>query len=435
MYRVLKNSWALFSGYAIIMIAFGFQGNLLGVRSVIEEFTLLSTGILMSAYFVGYFIGANIVPNLVAKVGHVRVFAAFASTASFSILIHATFVNPIVWSLARFLTGMSIVAIFIVIESWLNDRANNKTRGKLLSAYMFITFCSMAFGTLLLNISTPTNYEPFILISLLLSIALIPILLTKRKAPQFKKITPIKIKELYKISPMGVFTSFCTGLIHSAIFSLTAVYAAKMNFNIFEISLLIFLIIISGALFQWPLGYISDKMNRRTVIIFSSIAAALFAFLTIFSVGSVPEVMYLSIDWQNNKIMFFVFATLFAGFSLPIYAINIALTNDYILKGKFVAAGAGLQLVMGLGAIGGPITCAIFMDFFGANGFFIFLIIFHIIISLFGFYRMSRRRVEENPGNTFTPLPKNITPAGIELDPETGVDLSNPEKIRIKKTL
>ena len=435
MYRVLKNSWALFSGYAIIMIAFGFQGNLLGVRSVIEEFTLLSTGILMSAYFVGYFIGANIVPNLVAKVGHVRVFAAFASTASFSILIHATFVNPIVWSLARFLTGMSIVAIFIVIESWLNDRANNKTRGKLLSAYMFITFCSMAFGTLLLNISTPTNYEPFILISLLLSIALIPILLTKRKAPQFKKITPIKIKELYKISPMGVFTSFCTGLIHSAIFSLTAVYAAKMNFNIFEISLLIFLIIISGALFQWPLGYISDKMNRRTVIIFSSIAAALFAFLTIFSVGSVPEVMYLSIDWQNNKIMFFVFATLFAGFSLPIYAINIALTNDYILKGKFVAAGAGLQLVMGLGAIGGPITCVIFMDFFGANGFFIFLIIFHIIISLFGFYRMSRRRVEENPNNTFTPLPKNITPAGIELDPETGVDLSNPEKIRIKKTL
>ena len=145
--------------------------------------------------------------------------------------------------------------------------------------------------------------------------------------------------------------------------------------------------------------------------------------------------MYLSIDWQNNKITFFVFATLFAGFSLPIYAINIALTNDYILKDKFVAAGAGLQLVMGLGAIGGPITCAIFMDFFGANGFFIFLIIFHIIISLFGFYRMSRRRVEENPDNTFTPLPKNITPAGIELDPETGVDLSNPEKTRIRKTL
>ena len=429
MNKIFNNSWALFTGYAIIMVAFGLQGNLLGVRSVIEDFTLLSTGTLMSAYFVGYFIGANIVPNLVAKVGHIRVFAAFASTASLSILIHATFVNPFIWSIARFLTGISIVSIFIVVESWLNDRANNRTRGKLLSIYMFITFCSMALGTLLLNIADPIKYEPFILISLLLSIALIPILLTKRKAPQFKKINPIKIKDLYKISPMGVFTSFCTGLIHSAIFSLTAVYAAKMHFNIFEISLLVFLIIISGALFQWPLGYLSDKTDRRTVIIFSCIAASVFGFLAIYSIGSVPEVMYLAIDWQKNKIMFFVFATLFAGFSLPIYAINIAHTNDYISKDKFVSAGSGLQLVMGLGAMGGPITCTIFMNYFGANGFFLYLITFHIIISLFGFYRINiRRSVEDNPDNTFTPLPRNITPAGIELDPDTGVDLSNTEK-------
>ena len=186
MEKLFKNSWALFVGYAFIMLAFGLQGNLLGVRSVIEEFTLLSTGILMSAYFIGYFIGANIVPNLVSKVGHIRGCAAFASTASLSILIHAIFVNPIVWSFARFLTGISIVSIFIVVESWPNDRANNRTRGKLLSIYMFITFFSMAFGSLLLNISNPKNFEPFLLISLLLSIALVPILLIKRKAPQFK---------------------------------------------------------------------------------------------------------------------------------------------------------------------------------------------------------------------------------------------------------
>ena len=227
---------------------------------------------------------------------------------------------------------------------------------------------------------------------------------------------------------MGVFTSFCTGLIHSAIFSLTAVYAAKMNFNIFEISLLMFSIIISCAIFQWPLGYLSDKIDRRIVIIFCSIIASIFGFLAIFSVGSVPEVMYLATDWKNNKIIFFIFVTIFAGFSLPIYAINIALTNDFISKDKFVAAGSGLQLVMGLGAMGGPITCTIFMNFFGANGFFIYLIVFHIVISLFGFYRMSVRKVQENPQNTFTPLPRNITPAGIELDPDTGVDLSNSEK-------
>ena len=426
--KLLKNSWALFTGYGIIMIAFGFQGNLLGVRSVIEDFSLLATGVLMSAYFIGYFIGANIVPNLVARVGHVRVFAAFASMASLSILVHAVVVNPLVWSIARFLTGMSMVSIFIVTESWLNDRANNRTRGKLLSVYMFVTFGSIALGALLLNFSSPIKFEPFILISLLLSIALVPILLTKRKAPRFKKITPMKIKELYKISPMGVVVSFCNGLIHSAIFSLTAVYAVKMGFSIFEISLLIFLITIAGAVFQWPVGFISDKMDRRKVIVYSSIISAFFAFLAIASFGTAAELMYLSVDWEINKIMFFIFVTIFAGFSLPIYAINIAHTNDYISKEKFVAAGGGLQLVMGLGAIGGPITCVIFMDNFGPSGFFIFLIILQIIISVFGFYRMSVRPTEENPDSTFTPLPRNITPLGIELDPTTGANLSNVEK-------
>ena len=426
--KLLKNSWALFTGYGIIMIAFGFQGNLLGVRSVIEDFSLLATGILMSAYFIGYFIGANIVPNLVARVGHVRVFAAFASMASLSILVHAVVVNPLVWSIARFLTGMSMVSIFIVTESWLNDRANNRSRGKLLSVYMFVTYGSIALGALLLNFSSPIKFEPFILISLLLSIALMPILLTKRKAPRFKKISPMKIKELYKISPMGVVVSFCNGLVHSAIFSLTAVYAVKMGFSIFEISLLIFLITIAGAIFQWPVGFISDKMDRRKVIVYSSIISAFFAFLAIASFGTAAEVMYLSIDWETNKTMFFIFVTIFAGFSLPIYAINIAHTNDYISKEKFVAAGGGLQLVMGLGAIGGPITCVIFMDNFGPSGFFIFLIILQIVISVFGFYRMSVRPTEENPDSTFTPLPRNITPLGIELDPTTGANLSNVDK-------
>ena len=332
--KLLKNSWALFAGIGIILIAHGLQSSLMGVRAVIENFSSLSTGILMSGYYIGYFVGSNLTPTLISRVGHIRVFAAFASTASLSVLIIAIYVNPIVWTLGRFLTGLSLVSCYIVTESWLNDRANNRTRGKLLSIYMFITFFSMAFGSLLLNISNPKNFEPFILISLLLSIALVPILLVKRKAPQFKKITPIKIKELYKISPMGVFTSFCTGLIHSAIFSLTAVYAAKMNFNIFEISLLIFSIIISGALFQWPLGYLSDKINRRIVIIISSLAASIFGFLAIISVGPVPEIMHLSLDWKTNKIFFFIFVTIFAGFSLPIYAINIALTNDYISKDR-----------------------------------------------------------------------------------------------------
>ena len=148
--KLLKNSWALFTGYFVLMIAHGFQGNLLGVRSVIEEFNFIATGSIMSGYFVGYFFGANTIPKLVGKVGHIRVFAAFASMASLSILLHAVFVNPAIWTMGRFITGFSLVAIFIVMESWLNDRANNRTRGQLLSIYMFITLIGLSLGTLLL---------------------------------------------------------------------------------------------------------------------------------------------------------------------------------------------------------------------------------------------------------------------------------------------
>ena len=172
MYKVLKNSWALFAGFAILATAHGFQGNLLGVRSVIEEFNYLATGSLMSGYFVGYFVGANLVPNLVSRVGHIRVFAAAASLASLSSLIHATFVFPSVWIFARFLTGFSMIGIFIIVESWLNDRANNRTRGQVLSLYMFITYFAFATGNILLNVSSPVNYEPFILISVLFSLSL-----------------------------------------------------------------------------------------------------------------------------------------------------------------------------------------------------------------------------------------------------------------------
>ncbi len=428
MFKIFKNSWALFTGFAILITAHGFQGNLLGVRSVIEEFNVIATGAIMSGYFVGYFFGANIIPNLVGKVGHIRVFAAFASMASLAILLHAVFVNPIIWIGGRFLTGLSLIGVYIVVESWLNDRATNRNRGGVLSIYMFITFAGLALGTLLLNFSSPEKYEPFILISLLFSIALIPILLTKRKPPKFKKISSINIKQLYKISPLGTFSMFCTGFIHASLFTLGAVYAAKMNFSIFDISLFLFLISISGAFFQWPIGYYSDRHDRRVILIGCSFFSLLFCILAILASGTSLDNMYLASSVGMNKIMFLIFTTLYAGFALPMFTLNLAYVNDFIPKEKFVAAGAGLQIIFGMGAMGGPILCSIFMNIYGANGFFVYLAFFHLIIGLFGMYRITKRDYEDNPESTFTPLPRNITPLGIELDPTTGADLSNSDK-------
>tara|TARA_Y100000590_G_C15697075_1_gene1005523 strand:- start:972 stop:2261 length:1290 start_codon:yes stop_codon:yes gene_type:complete len=428
MLKILKSSWALFAGYFVLMVAHGFQGNLLGVRSVIENFNFIIVGIIMSGYFVGYFAGANTIPKLVGKVGHIRVFAAFASMASLSILIHAVFINPFIWTLCRFVTGFSIVSIFIVMESWLNDRANNRTRGAILSAYMFITLIGISLGTLLLNFSSPEKYEPFILISLLLSVALIPILLTKRKAPKFKKLGYIDLKGLYKTSPLATVSMFCTGIIHSALFSLGVVYAASMNFTIFEISLLLFIITVSGGIFQWPVGYYSDKNDRRKIIILCTFVASLFCILSILASGTSLENMYLATSVGVDKIMFFTYVAIYSGMAIPLFTLNLAYVNDYIAKEKFVAAGAGMQIIFGIGAMMGPFLCSLFMNRFGTNGFFVHLLCFHIIIGLFGLYRASKRSYKDNPESTFTPLPRNITPLGIELDPTTGADISNTEK-------
>ena len=437
MIKIIINSWALFTGFGIIVISHGFQGNLLGIRSVIEDFNFIATGTMMSGYFIGFFIGATVVPKLVTKVGHIRVFAAFASMASLSSLIHIVFVDPYVWILARFLTGFSMIGIFIIVESWLNDRANNKTRGKVLSLYMLITYVGMALGNFLLNVSNPKHYEPFILISLLFSIALIPILLTKRKPPKFKKTSSIKIKELFKISPFGSISMFCTGFIFAPIFSLLSVYAITMRLSIFETSLLLVGVMLAGALFQWPIGSLSDKYDRRKIIIGSSIAAFALSLSAILVSGignSLPNLFiestvsfnYFSTAMDKTKL--FIFVILLSGVTLPLFSLNLALVNDYIPKEKFVAAGGGLNIIFGLGAIAGPVICSTLMHFLGPNGFFVHLLVFLFTIIIFGFYSLNKREIENNPESTFTPLPTTITPLGIELDPDTGVDLSNDEK-------
>ncbi len=426
MNKIVKNSWALFLGMSMIMLSYGYQSSLLGVRAVVENFSLASTGFMMSGYFVGYFIGARTATPVISSVGHIRVFAAFASIASLSILLHSIFVNPLSWFLLRVVTGYSMVLIYTIAESWLNDRASNKNRGKVLSIYMIILYGSMGLGMFLLNFSKPENFEPFILISAIMSLALIPILLTKRKAPTFKKISTMSIKDLYNSSPLGTVGALLLGTVHSAVFLFFAVYAAEMNFSILEISIVTFLLTISGAIAQYPIGYISDKFDRRKVIIFTTFGAAFFALLLIFSSGT----MYLPQGLGSSKIWFYFFVVLFSFCSLPLFSLILAHTNDYITKDKFVAAGASLQFAFGFGAMSGPFLCSIFMNLIGNNGFFIFIIIFHSMIGFFGIHRMKVRPSLDNPDSQFVPMPQTITPVGMELNPSTEhIDEPYPEKI------
>ena len=434
MQKEVKKSWALFIGIGVMMIAHGLQMQIMGIRSVLEDFSVFTTGIFMSGYYVGYFIGSKTTPNFVSKVGHIRVFAAFASLASLSALVAVVYVNPLMWTISRFITGISLVSCYVVTESWLNDRATNKNRGQLLSAYMMVIYFGLALGMLLLNISKPEAYEPFILVSVLLSVALVPILLTKRPAPKFKKIETISILELYKISPLGSLSSFFTGIIHAAFFSLISVYATIAKFTLFETSILLFVATIAGVLGQGPIGYFSDIFDRRRVIVITTFGSSLLALIAILTSNDPIQNIYYMDEFAFRKIIFFIAVGLYTSLCLPLFSLNLAHTNDFVPKSKFVAAGGGLQLIFGVGAISGPILCAIFMEWFGLNGLFVFLIIAHSIIGVFGLYRMKVRSTVENPDSTFTPIPATITPAGLELDPDAPATLDEAQVSETAKT-
>ena len=409
MLLILSKTWVLFLGFAIICLGHGLQGTLVGVRTVIENFSYIQTGIIITGYYIGYSAGSLIVPNLLKKVGHIRVFAALASLASIAILLHSVFILPYLWFVIRIITGISIAGIFVIMESWLNDKSSNDTRGNILSIYFIVTFTFIGLGSFLLNFGSPVNFDLFILVSILLSLALIPILLTTSNPPNFQNPKRLSFIELYKLSPLGLIGAFLTGLAHSAIFGLGAVYAKLNGFNNFEVSLFIVIITIFGALFQWPIGVISDKIDRRLVLILVTLlAAGISILIIIFSLLS--------------SIILFILVGIYAGMSLPMYSLVIAHTNDYLKPDEIVAASSSLGVTVGLGAIFGPILSSYFMSIIGPNGLFVFLFFTHAILGLFGLYRLSVRSKPENIKSQYVPIPRTITPIGMELNPKADQD-------------
>ena len=402
MFTTIRNTWALFFGFALICLGHGLQGSLIGVRSVLENFNYVSTGLIVAGYYVGFLIGSIIIPILLKRVGHIRVFAALASLASIAILLHSIFIDPYSWFVIRIFTGVSLAGIFVIMESWLNDKASNKTRGQLLSIYMIITFVFLGLGQLLLNISDPANVDLFILVSVLLSLALLPILLTTSQQPDITKPKSFSIREFYALSPLGFIGAFLTGMSHSAVFGYGAVYATARGLSVFEVSIFMIIVTSFGALSQWPIGFISDKIDRRIILIgVTFIAAGLSILIAISS--------YISL------ILFFILTAFFSSMCLPMYALVVAHTNDFLEQNEIVAASSTINKLLGLGSIFGPIVVSGTMVVFGSNGFFLYLFIIHGFLGLFGLYRMAKRAKPADLESQYVPLSRNITPAGMEL--------------------
>ena len=378
MLAAIASAWALLLGVALIMLGNGLHGTLLGVRATLEGFGTGTTGLVLTGYFAGFMAGSWIVPPLLAKVGHVRVFAALASLASGAALLHTLFVSPLSWGLIRLVTGFSIAGLFVVTESWLNDAATNRTRGQLLSVYMIILMGGMGGGQLLMNLYDPRSFELFVLVSVLISFALIPITLSAGRAPSFEAPESIGVHALFRASPLGVGGAFLIGIAHSVLFAMGPVYATRIGLAVDRLSYFIAAALLGGLVLQWPIGWLSDRFDRRKVIVAVAWVAA----------GAAAGA---GLGGADSYAVLIGLTALLGGTSLPLYSLCGAHTNDHLTPRQMVAASATLVLVSGAGLTLGPSIAALAMGLTGPSGMFWSLAAAHGCVGVYGLYRMVRR--------------------------------------------
>ncbi len=392
MVSIFRSSWALFLGIGLLMIGNSMQGTLLGIRGGLEDFDPTVMGFVMAAYFIGFLGGSWVAPGMIRRVGHVRVFAALASLISAAFIIYAVFVNPWAWALMRLIVGFGFSGVYVVAESWVNNAADNEHRGQALSAYMIIQMFGIVIGQALINLSSPNGYDLFILMSVLVSVSFAPILLSAAPAPVAAAGERMSITELFKSSPLGCVGSVLLGGIFSALFGMAVVYAAELDFSVETTSAFVSAIYIGGMLLQYPIGWISDRMDRRLVIVLVTALGTGACILGIFGAPSKPAL--------------FVAAFVLGGVANPLYSLLLAHTNDFLPAEKMASASSGLVFLNGLGAMFGPVTVGYIMERIGPNGFFMFNAALCAGISAYAAYRMTQRAaVDPEEAGTYVAVP------------------------------
>ncbi len=389
MRTALAATWTLLLGMALLMLGAGLQGTLVGLRASLEGFPTLLAGIMLAAYYLGYMAGSVMTPGLVNSVGHVRVFAALTSLASVLILLQGIFVAPLPWTLVRILSGFCFAGIYVVAESWLNGRVDNEHRGLLLSLYMLVCYAGLGLGQLLLNVADPRSTLLFILVSILISISMVPMALTSSSAPAISVPVRVNSRDLFRRSPLGVVGVAIAGAVSGCLFTLGALYADGEGFTTLEVSLFMAVAILAGCVTQLPIGRISDRMDRRKVVI----AVCLLAALGAIGAWWLAEV---------SRLVFFAMVAAYGGMSLTLYSLSSAHVNDHVPADEKLGASSTLILVNGAGAFIAPIVVAAIMQLIGNDAFLPLLAVMHVLLAVYALFRMGRRAPV--PGEHKTPF-------------------------------
>ncbi|MBO9466024.1 MFS transporter [Tropicibacter sp. R15_0] len=411
MLDVLKNSWALLLGMLLLMLGNGLQGSLLGVRGPEAGFSTLMMSMVMSGYFAGFLFASRVTPGMIKRVGHVRVFAALGSLVSAVLILFPAVVNPFAWMAGRVIIGFCFCGVYVTAESWLNDSASNETRGQALSAYMIVQMAGIIAAQALLVVPDSSGFLLFVIPSVLVSVAFAPILLSISPTPAFEATKPMTLRELYSFSPLGMVGMFLLGGVFSAQFGMAAVYATEVGLSLGQISLFIAAFYVGALVLQYPLGWLSDRMDRRMLIFAGAACGA----------AGAGAAMVLG----GNFVILLVAAFVIGGFSNPLYSLLIAHANDYLEPADMASASAGLLFVNGLGAIAGPLVIGWVMAMVGPPGFFLLILFLLAILASYALFRMTQRAgISVEDTGIYTALSPSATPIAVEVAQEYAIEVA-----------
>ena len=399
----ITRTWPLLLGMGVLMLGAGLQSTLLGIRATLEAFPTTVTGIVMACYYVGYLAGTIAAPRLIRNVGHVRVFAALAAVASAATLVQAAYAHPIPWAAMRLVTGLCFAGIYVVAESWLSGLATRTNRSRLFAVYMVVLYVGLGAGQFLLILSSPGTPAPFMLVSGLICLAMVPTLLSSQLTPEVVVPRAVAFRELYQLAPLGVAAVGVAGVISSILFSIGPVYARLRGLNTAAIATFMAINIFAGVTTQYPIGALADRWDRRAVIA-GVCAVATAAAGSIFAFPEMPHALFL------------LLSAVFSGLALTIYSLGISHVNDRLEPTQMVAASSALLLVNGAAAILGPVLASGLIAVSGPGAYFATLAALSGVLTLDSLWRRSRR----------APVPQDHRGPFISAQPQPCASVSHP---------
>lgn len=403
---------ALLLAVALLLTGNGLLGTLIPVRGHLEAFSTFSIGLLGSTYFLGFAAGCIFGPYLVRRVGHIRTFTAMASIVSAAALGHGLIALPLPWWGLRVVTGFSFAVLYIVIESWLNERSTNENRGTVLSAYLFINLTVITVGQMMLTLSDPANLTLFALVSILVSAAVVPVALSAAAAPQPIQTVKVRIRKIYHTSPIAFAGCLGIGLANGAFWTLAPVFVQRSGFDVTAVAMFMSATVLGGAAGQWPTGLLSDRMDRSRLIIIMSGLSGLLGIALIAATG-------LPLPWLLGA------AAAWGAIAFPLYAVTVAQANDQAQASEFVEISSGLLLIYAAGAVIGPMIATGFMDVLDPGGLYAFTAFTHALVVVFAYWQWGRAKLvpteEQTPYNEALKAAQTVSPTFDTVIQETHI--------------